>query len=407
MNTEKDLNLENINNIDLSFGGVVDDDDSFKITETPSCFTSNINENLESEEPNYKKETGIIIDLRDEDDTKIETKKRFRSFYEQGAEEGQSLRTISADIDDYGNLNFNKNFNSDLDYPVKDTNEIDLEYNGPIDDEIDLHATTNTKINGLEQEFYNQKHMNRNNLKSFKNKTILDFNEDPEYFNNELISEDLIEEKKKVTQGEVEADYWKKLQKKHKNSNVKGAYNTHFHLAGNPKLEQELFNHDMNTGKIPGLASGSTSEHASMEGNLEAAVASGDATGGVSVGGDGGASGSFGESLKENYTKQLKDIFNIIGFKIIRNSDNTYVAMDICSDNSLKCANKEDLVIQLKPYIDSCFVYPLEVTTGEKFNTYGDWINWYNDGNKERFPKCASDIAYLDIIANHLNDCDI
>ena len=57
MNTERDLNLENINNIDLSFSGVVDDDDSFKITETPSCFTSNINENLESEEPNYKKET--------------------------------------------------------------------------------------------------------------------------------------------------------------------------------------------------------------------------------------------------------------------------------------------------------------------------------------------------------------
>lgn len=402
----EEKNLENINTIDLSFTGDIDDD-NFIVKETPSCFTSNINENLESEEPNYKKETGIIIDLRDEDDTKIESKKRFRSFYEQGAEEGQPLRTISADIDDYGNLNFNKNFNSDIDYPVKDTNEIDLEYNGPIDDEIDLHATTNIKMNSLEQEFYDQKHMNRNNLKSFKNKTILDFNEDPEYFNNELISEDLIEEKKKVTQGEVEADYWKKLQKKHKNSNVKGAYNTHFHLAGNPKLEQELFNHDMNTGKIPGLAGSSNSEHAPMEGNLEAAVASGDATDGVSAGGDGGASGSFGESLKENYTKQLKDIFNIIGFEIIKNNNNTYLAIDLCDDNnSLECKDKEDLVIQLKPYIDDCFVCPLEIATGKKFNTYIDWINWYNDGNKDRFPKFSSDIAYLDILANHLNDCD-
>lgn len=403
----EEKNLENINPIDLSFTGDIDDD-NFIVKETPSCFTSNTNENLESEEPNYKKETGIIIDLRDEDDTKIEPKKRFRSFYEQEAEEIQPLRTISADIDDYGNLNFNKNFNSDLDYPVKDTNEIDLEYNGPIDDEIDLHATTNTKMNSLEQEFYNQKHMNRNNLKSFKNKTILDFNEDPEYFNNELISEDLIEEKKKVTQGEVEADYWKKLQKKHKNSNVKGAYNTHFHLAGNPKLEQELFNHDMNTGKIPGSAGSSNSEHAPMEGNPEAAVASGDATGSVSVGGDGGASGSFGESLKENYTKQLKDIFNIIGFEIIKNNNNTYLAIDLCDDNnSLECKDKEDLVIQLKPYIDDCFVCPLEIATGKKFNTYNDWISWYNDGNKDNFPKFSSDIAYLDIIANHLNDCDL
>lgn len=403
----EEKNLENINPIDLSFTGDIDDD-NFIVKETPSCFTSNTNENLESEEPNYKKETGIIIDLRDEDDTKIEPKKRFRSFYEQEAEEIQPLRTISADIDDYGNLNFNKNFNSDLDYPVKDTNEIDLEYNGPIDDEIDLHATTNTKMNSLEQEFYNQKHMNRNNLKSFKNKTILDFNEDPEYFNNELISEDLIEEKKKVTQGEVEADYWKKLQKKHKNSNVKGAYNTHFHLAGNPKLEQELFNHDMNTGKIPGLAGGSNGEHAPMEGNPEAAVASGDATGSVSVGGDGGASGGFGESLKENYTKQLKDIFNIIGFEIIKNNNNTYLAIDLCDDNnSLECKDKEDLVIQLKPYIDDCFVCPLEIATGKKFNTYNDWISWYNDGNKDNFPKFSSDIAYLDIIANHLNDCDL
>lgn len=403
----EEKNLENINPIDLSFTGDIDDD-NFIVKETPSCFTSNTNENLESEEPNYKKETGIIIDLRDEDDTKIEPKKRFRSFYEQEAEEIQPLRTISADIDDYGNLNFNKNFNSDLNYPVKDTNEIDLEYNGPIDDEIDLHTTTNTKMNSLEQEFYNQKHMNRNNLKSFKNKTILDFNEDPEYFNNELISEDLIEEKKKVTQGEVEADYWKKLQKKHKNSNIKGAYNTHFHLAGNPKLEQELFNHDMDTGKIPGLAGGSNGEHAPMEGNPEAAVVSGDATGSVSVGGDGGASGGFGESLKENYTKQLKDIFNIIGFEIIKNNNNTYLAIDLCDDNnSLECKDKEDLVIQLKPYIDDCFVCPLEIATGKKFNTYNDWISWYNDGNKDNFPKFSSDIAYLDIIANHLNDCDL
>lgn len=403
----EEKNLENINPIDLSFTGDIDDD-NFIVKETPSCFTSNTNENLESEEPNYKKETGIIIDLRDENDTKIEPKKRFRSFYEQEAEEIQPLRTISADIDDYGNLNFNKNFNSAIDYPVKDTNEIDLEYNGPIDDEIDLHTTTSIKRHSLEQGFYNQEPMNRNNLKSFKNKTILDFNEDPEYFNNELISEDLIEEKKKVTQGEVEADYWKKLQKKHKNSNVKGAYNTHFHLAGNPKLEQELFNHDMNTGKIPGLVSGSNSEHAPMGGNPEAAVANGDATGNVSAGGDGGASGSFGESLKENYTKQLKDIFNIIGFEIIKNNNNTYLAIDLCDDNnSLECKDKEDLVIQLKPYIDDCFVCPLEIATGKKFNTYIDWINWYNDGNKDRFPKFSSDIAYLDIIANHLNDCDL
>ena len=403
---EKDL--ENINAIDLSFAGDIDDDDSFKIKEAPSCFTSNIDEDLESTEPNYKKETGIIIDLRDEDDIKITPKKQFKSFSEQETGEVQPLRTISADIDDYGNLNFNRNFNSDFDYPVTDTNEIDLEYNGPIDDEIDSYNTSNNKINRPEQEFYSEEHINGNNLKSSKNKTILDFNEDPEYFTNELVSEDLIEEKKRVTQGEVEADYWKKLQKKHKNTNVKGAYNTHFHLAGNPKLEQELFNQDMNTGKIPGITDGSNSAHAPMEGNPEAAVAGGDVTGGVSTGGDGGASGGCSESLKEDYTKQLQDIFNIIGFEIIKNDNDTYLAIDLCDDNnSLECKDKEDLIIQLKPYIDDCFVCPLEIATGKKFNTYNDWIIWYNGGNKDRFPKCGSDIAYLDILVNHLNDCNI
>ena len=52
----EEKNLENINTIDLSFTGDIDDD-NFIVKETPSCFTSNINENLESEEPNYKKET--------------------------------------------------------------------------------------------------------------------------------------------------------------------------------------------------------------------------------------------------------------------------------------------------------------------------------------------------------------
>ncbi len=69
------------------------------------------------------------------------------------------------------------------------------------------------------------------------------------------------------------------------------------------------------------------------------------------------------------------------------------------------CKDNTEVFSNLKPYIDDCFVYPLQIATGEKFKDCKDWCDWYKGENCDKFPKCSNDIKYCDLIANHINDC--
>lgn len=248
-----------------------------------------------------------------------------------------------------------------------------------------------------------------------KTGVILDFSDEPEDFiesnveymntededdDKELVEEDMIQEKKKVNQGEVEADYWKKLQKKHAASNTKGAYNTSFHFAGNPQKEMDMFNQamgsDFNTDGIT-----------SIEGSLTSV----DSTGGEAAGDGGqaavsGGEGGFSESLHEDkneYQKMWDEVLNILGFEILGNSDGSYIMMDqndVLPD--IECSSKKEIIDELKTYFDECFIYPLEIKTGLKFDNYQDWVNWF-DENKAENKELANDIKYCDLFANHID----
>ena len=61
----------------------------------------------------------------------------------------------------------------------------------------------------------------------------------------------------------------------------------------------------------------------------------------------------------------------------------------------------------LKPYIDDCLIYPLQISTNNNFNNYKDWVDWYTADMQKAFPKCAADIEYCDLLANHLHECVI
>ena len=43
----------------------------------------------------------------------------------------------------------------------------------------------------------------------------------------------------------LDSSYLDRIAKKHKASNKKGSYNTHFHIAGDPEKEAKIFNHMM------------------------------------------------------------------------------------------------------------------------------------------------------------------
>lgn len=372
---EKDLN--NVNQIDMECS-IVDDDDTFVLSPN----TSTKNKRIDNHVPDYESEdeerdlqsiTGIILNFNDTDE--------------------DDLKVIKANTNiNSPEITVEKNFTSDTDDSnfINNESTIDMEtdYYDDTDDPDYFEASHKPRV-----ELQSENHINGSNLKTNRQKSILDFDENPEYFHNELVSEEMIEEKKKITQGEVEADYWKKLQKKHAASNKKGAYNTHFHLAGNAKLEQELFNHDMNTGPIPSPAGG-------LVGNSDAGNA------GEAAGGEGGCC----EGLEtNNYSELLNDIFNIIGFEVLENSDNSLVAIDSLGQvDDIKAKNLDELIILLNPYIEDCFIYPLQIATNQKFNTCKEWVDWYNsDDNANKFKKCSSDIKYCDVLANHLSECVI
>ena len=284
------------------------------------------------------------------------------------------MKTISADFDDFDNLKIRKNYNQDSE-DYSGYNQIDMECSIGEDDEI-FDIKTPQEVSQVDNEVRNYN-------------CIIDLSDDDEDFmvNNtehiesedeeiepEFVSEELLDEKrnkKKVTQGQVEDDYWDRLSKKHKKTNVKGAYNSHFHLTGDPETNMNDFNHMMGTG--------------------EATVSSGEGM-------------SMGESINNNYKKLFENLLVITGFKAVKDGDKI-ILTDLCDMiPEMSCDNETDVVNKLKPYIKDNFITPLQYQTGENFKEPAEWCNWYTKENEEKFPKCKSDIKYCDLIANHLND---
>jgi len=214
------------------------------------------------------------------------------------------------------------------------------------------------------------------------NESSIELEEDylEEEFEPELTSEELLIEKKSKTiktQGEVEKDYWDKLSKKHSKSNVKGSYNTSFHFCGNPEKEMELFNNSVD---ISNTSFANDSSSISCSENIN-------------------------KKEKNTYQKLFEDLLLITGFSLNKDDEGNYEIKDLCNSlPTVNCKNKEEILNSLNPYIQDTFIFPLQITTGETYNDYSDWCNWYNDEMKEKFPKCQSDIKYCDLIANHLDD---
>ena len=309
----------------------------------------------------------------------------------------KNIPTISADFNELGNLKINKSNFNNIDMTQDDYSQYNQLEDDEIDpallddDEISIKPTKSfiTKDNEVENDiqtgprFYGFKadFSDDEPTEVVKPGTLgqVEMEIEPE-IDPELISEDVIEEKakkKKVTQGEVEKNILAKLQKKHAKTNVKGSYNSFFHFAGNPPEEMDAFNHMMGSDNITGTGEG------------------------VSVGGGEGC----GESLNKNeHTKLFEDLLVITGFKLVP-TDNEYTIKDKCGMvDDIKCKDVNDVVTNLKPYIDDTITYPLQIETGEKFTNPEEWCKWYTPEMEQKYPKCKSDIKYCDLLANHLKD---
>lgn len=303
-------------------------------------------------------------------------------------------------------------------------NELDLDFDGPIDDSDSFSqikddnkvVKTGVIINLSDDDNYK---FEDNLIEEPKEETFItkhnDFkNEDPEIWNeidmsceygddedfiednaepeelvfdNELVLEDVLDEKKKVNQDQIEKDYWKKVQQKHLKSNKKGAYNVHFHLAGNPKKEQDMFNHIMS----PETHEAPSDYDYSVLGNTD--VVSNDVSVGE-VSGDfgGGDAGGCSESL----TESLKDVLAVVGFELEECEDNCYNLKDtIENDSCYDKISKEDVFSILKPYIDTYFLVPVELHSQKTFKNYDDCIAWYDNEKDEKFNNCKDDVNYI------------
>lgn len=201
-----------------------------------------------------------------------------------------------------------------------------------------------------------------------------------------VCAEMLDEDKRNISAGTVEADYWKKITAKHRKSNKKGAYNTHFHLCGNPEKETKIFNHMMGAYELAADI-GNSGEL----GNSDAASSASE-------------SASICESCTSiDYKNKLFELFEALGFEIFENSDGSYVVIDTCDLlPEIKSDTLAEVIVILKPYIDDAVVTALQVATNKNFSDYKDWLDWYSDDMRIMYPKCADEIEYCNIIANHL-----
>lgn len=183
---------------------------------------------------------------------------------------------------------------------------------------------------------------------------------DPEDFSekelvNDLVIEESSETNHLIDQGTVEDDYYNKLKRKHQATNKKGAYNWHFHFAGNPKLEMDDFN------KGFGRSEGS--------GKIAAAPVVAD---GPSMATDGL---SFGEQKCDDtakYSKLFEELLDITGFALVDNTDKACKFKDTYAGTEKICNNLDEVKEFLDPYIQDFFIIPLEVETQQNFPSYAD-----------------------------------
>jgi len=372
-----DKNLENINKIDLDFKGS-DDDDSFKSFAKTKTIKEDVIDDGSNKGPVH---TGIIIKFEDdEDDFNLNMQKH------SSIEPMKELSTATKLEPTIGD--------------AKSYNEIDTECKYGDDTEEDYTPETN----------------------NIKKKSMFD-DDDEELDNKELVLEKDVRSMlptNKVTVATIEDEYWKELsskraavndkypeddesasvnenkqpslknilrdlQKKHAKSNKKGAMGMSFHFAGNPTKEREMFNAGIGNqtgGEVFPSMSMDTAAATLIGGGemsgADAAGTGGDIGGGVSNGGisAGGMSGG-GESLKNtNYSKLLNEVFDTIGFDVVKNNDGTLIAKDQLNDNNkVSAKNISDLIYALQPFIEICILIPLATATKEKFNSYQDWCN--------------------------------
>ena len=233
-----------------------------------------------------------------------------------------------------------------------------------------------------------------------------DFSDDESLDDKELVDEEMLEEKnrkkKSITSGEVEADYWKKIAKKHETTNKKGSRG-HFELfpAGNPERNAELFNHMMGSDKY--TADGSSS--------ASSLFAAGDVAGNTGTGdGDAGDAGDAGgegccEDLNENsliINEDIKKALDLFGLDLITQADKVTLkdVYEVVPDIDIK--NKEQLYNVLLDYTKDYIIYPLQSTTGEKFNNCEDWCKWYTPEKQKTYPQCFEDIAFCRLMDTRL-----
>lgn len=260
---------------------------------------------------------------------------------------GGSINTISANSTKNG-IKIDRNFGNAIESDYSHINEIDMECE-PDEDE----GFGSTYIFDETKETHDG---------PCKTGIILDFGDDediidePEEQTEEVTNHELVAESKKrqddlISQGEIESDYLKKLQKKHAATNKQGAYTTHFHFAGNPELEKDMFNHDMGS---------------DFNATPSAEITTGQATGEAAP----AASASCSESINNIKSNNL---LNFLGY-IVENKDGAYKITDRTNNESYLADTLDDVKDCLYEAFDACVIIPLEIKTGKHFNDAADWL---------------------------------
>ena len=367
----EDKDLQNVNEIDMEIDeSLLDDDDSFgsapiKISK-PNTFDGEEIESDFDDRP-LKSVTGIKINLSDDDSNNIHPSMLDDVPVLQSetikCNSEQDIRNAANDMNTpFGIMNNANTYSAfgDADY---------LECNIGEDDDV-LEAKPKRKIL-MDDDF-----------------------EEPE-----LVNEDIINENKpaKVSQGKVEDDYWERIAKRHKASNVKGAHNLHAHYGGDPKLAMDMFNHDAKPqGKIPTITDGQPATTIATDASYTADISSGEMSGGEGM--------ACGESVKKDNNRQLfENLLIITGFDL-QPLEKGFLLKDKCNMiDDVQCNDEKDCINQLRPYIDDTFIVPLQFQTGEQFKEPNEWVDWYTPEMEKKYPKCKSDIDYCKMILKYLN----
>ena len=370
-NTDKE-EFDQLATIDMDIDdSLLDEDDTFGFTEVknskPNTFDD---EEIEVDDRPVVSHTGIKIDLSGNDSAYT-----YRPKPEDDVPTLQS-QTIKATndqeiLDAYNNVNTPRGMME---------NNMDNGFFG-----IDMECS----IGEDDEDYVPRKDLETNYLDEEEESTA------------ELVSEEMVNEMiqaKRVTQGAVEADYWDRISKRHKDSNKSGKGVPHVHYGGDPKLAMELFNKDATPqDKIPTAASGVPAGTVKGEqSDYTADISSGEMSGSEGM-------SSCGESIKKSNNRKLfENLLLITGFKLIPDGKE-FILKDQCNMvDDMRCCDEKDCINQLQPYIDDTFITPLQYKTGEKFKTADEWVNWYNLDNQKKYPKCKDDIEYCKMIANYL-----